>query len=247
MKEYLIKVNTRMYDKKMTILSELNLKKSTPHRYIDKIITNVFDISPSHIAIPGNLYCNNDIDIDKTNYLLEELSKIAPIFYVRGEEPKIDGLIENDNINYIGDKDHCKNFYSDSINIFGMRLNSTYYEKTLEERKETLINYKMFLDELKKQNERETVNVLLCYDSLIWKLYDELDLSIYDLVITSNNYHNKEQTIQINNTLFFFADSINSKHFNLLNVLQDDINIDTLNIRYNTKNKVIARIRKRYQ
>ena len=240
MKNYVIKVGTIMYDKKITIINDLNISKKTSIRYLDKILKTIKEINPSHIIIPGNLY-SNEIDVDKINYFLTSLSKISHVFYVRGLEEKCDNLIKSDNITYLGEEDHCKNFYSDSINIFGMRLTKSYYNQPIEVKRKILLEYKKVLDEIKENYQKDYINVLVCYDSMLHELYKELDLSIYDIVITSNNYHTKEQTIQHEETLFFLSDSINPTSFDITNLFKSDINIDNLLITYDKKIKMLKK------
>lgn len=245
MKEFIVKINKRFIDKKIIVLSNLNINNNTKYRKINKLLNEVSELEPTQIMIPGNLYNYNKGDsIDnKVNTFLKELSSIGEVYYVKGEnELKRHIDIENqDNLNLLCDYNnsvsYCKSIHINGMNIFGMRLGNSYYQGNKNHKLYDLIyKYASYFDNIYlKEND---VNILLCHDALIKHLYDySNNLKEFDIVITSNNYKEKEQLNQKGTTLFFLADSINkSKIINPLN------NFDILNCEYrNTR----ALVRKR--
>ena len=86
------------------------------------------------------------------------------------------------------------------------------------------------------------VNILLCYDALIKTLYDYSEnLQKFDIVISSNNYNEKEQLYQKGTTLFFLADQMN-KESKIFTKKQPSINgIDVLNCEYHNTRSLIRK------
>ena len=249
MKEILVRINKRFMDKKIIVLSELNIDKHTKYKKLKSIINEIKELKPTQILIPGNLYnYNRNDNCDKTivNEFLNELAKKTEVYYVKGknEYKSIVDIYPDNKLNVLCNLNekipYQKKIHVNGLNVYGMRLGVTYYKKDYNEKLSDLIyKYCGYFDNLYlKEND---VNILICYDSLIKHLYDYSKvLQQFDLVITSNNHKEKEQLIQKGSTLFFLADPINNEK-KLIPRFNND-NYDILNCEYyNTRSLIRKR------
>ena len=245
MKEFVVRINKRFLDKRLIVLNELNINQYTKYKIITKMIDEINDLEPTQIIIPGNLY-NNTCDENKVNTFLKELSSISDTYYVKGDNDYTNkiNIIDHDNLYMLCDlssNSYNKKYHINGMNFYGMRLSKSYYANNYDQKLFDLIyKYNGYFDNIHlKDND---VNVLVCYDALIKHLYEYSDnLKKFDMVITSNNYHEKEQLIQKGTTLFFLADNIN-KEAKLFNKKQPNINnIDVLNCEYQNTRSLIRK------
>ena len=247
MKEILVKINKRFLDKKIIVLSELNIDKQTKYKQLKYLIDEINTLEPTQILIPGNLYnYKKEIDYDdKVNTFLKELSGIADTYYIKGKNDNYNiDIYDNDNLNIlceINNTSYNKKIHTNGLNIYGMRLGKSYYKSSHDDKLFSLIyKYNSYLDNLElKDND---VNILLCYDALIKELYDYSDnLNKFDMVITSNNYNEKNQLIQKGTTLFFLADAINKDNMLFSKYRFNKDNFDILNCEYNNTRSLIKK------
>lgn len=244
MKEFIVRINKRFTDKKIIVLSNLNINSNTKYKKLNCLLDDIADLEPTQIMIPGNLYNYNKGDIidNKVNDFLKELASISEVFYVKGENEIKKPIIINDvdNLNvlcdYYRDLSNCKKIHINGMNIFGMRLNNTYYQGDKDYKTYLLIyKYRQYFNNMYLKN--NDINILLCYDALIKNLYNYSEqLKDFDMVITSNNYKEKNQLVQKGSTLFFLADSMNdSKLFN------KNQNFDVLNCEYKNLRSLVRK------
>lgn len=249
MKEFIVKINKRFLDKRMIILNELNINKYTKYKSVVKMIDEIKDLEPTQIIIPGNLYNFNNCNIfdeEKINHFLNEISSISDTYYIKGKNEfnSTVNIHHHKNLHVLcdlNDNEYYKKYHINGMNFYGLRLSKSYYNNNYNQKIFDLIyKYNSFFDNIHlKDND---VNVLICYDALIKHLYEYSDnLKRFDIVITSNNHHEKNQLVQKGTTLFFLADSIN-KESKIFSKKQPNINnIDVLNCEYQNSKSLIRK------
>ena len=196
-------------------------------------------LSYQYPQITTNLYNYNhreEANNDQINNFLYNLSSIADTYYIKGENEIINVDIKRQENLYIlcdlNDNIYNKKYHINGVNFYGIRFGRSYYNGEHNKKISDLIyKYQSYFETIHPKD--NDVNILLCYDALINTLYDYSEnLRKFDMVISSNNYHQKEQLVQKGTTLFFLADQMH-KESKLFTKNQPSTNgIDVLNCEY---------------
>lgn len=97
--EYEIKSSKNISDKKIAIVSDINIDSISKKEKLNEIIQTIDTLNPTQIVIPGNLYNASDkqLDIKKITDFIKELSLISEVFisYGKNEYEPFDRKYDN--------------------------------------------------------------------------------------------------------------------------------------------------------
>ena len=206
--EYTIESSKVDSDKNIAICSDMHINDKTSNRKIEEILDTLIEINPTHIVILGDLYDVNWDDTlnntDKVLYFIDQATKIADIFYVKGNMeqrstllpyffyynfyPEVHLLCEDNS------KGKHTYFSNNGINFAGIKLPTNFYRLNEQEKTKLLLTkYKKYLEKLSNICGSENFNILLCHDPIIKDAFDYLaingiiDLN-FDLIISEHNH-----------------------------------------------------------
>lgn len=210
--EFIINSYNIESDKNIAICSDIHINKNTRKKELNDILETLDEINPTHIVIPGDLYDVSNpslLDIQSSVlYFVNNASSIAPTFYVQGNveqrmtdgirEYKIDYLPEklvfnsNPNFHLLCEKNIegiINYYYSDGINIAGIKLPVEFYNLSELERTNFLLTqYKDYLINLSSKIGNKNFNLLLCHDPIICDTIKNFPNLNFDLIVSGHNH-----------------------------------------------------------
>ena len=206
--EYVIKSPKVKSDKNIVICSDMHINSRTSFEKIEETIGSISEMKPTHIVIPGDLYDANQYGIaknaEKVAYFIGQTSKIADVYYVRGNIDQRINLFSNDSCYNDNEKFHalCEGNENDSqlcvknddINFSGIELPSDFYDLGEHDKIKILLSYyKTYLEKLSNICGSKDFNVLLCHDPIIrdaicYLSYKGIIDLNFDLVVSGHNH-----------------------------------------------------------